>query len=335
MTLRTTKKVLVVRLSSIGDIVLTTPVLRSLKQAQPGWTLHYLTKADFVPLLAHNPYVDRIHTFDGAWQPLLARLRDEHYDHVLDLHHNLRTLCLKLALGVAATSVHKRNLDKYLLVRSKRLVPPIPHIVERYGDTLLGLGLHLDEEGLELYLDAASEAAATAALGDFAVGQAMAVVLGAQYATKRWPAAQVSDWLLRWQRPAVLIGGPDARSDADAIVRALPDGYPLFDAVARHDLLTSAAILRRCRAALSNDTGFMHIAAAFGMQVFSLWGSTVPALGMTPYRTPHHLLEVSGLSCRPCSKIGHARCPRGHFRCMNDLSPETVMQAVKRWEEGQ
>jgi heptosyltransferase-2 len=83
---------------------------------------------------------------------------------------------------------------------------------------------------------------------------------------------------------------------------------------------------------VTHDTGLMHIAAAFGRPIISLWGNTAPAFGMTPYYgdrpVPYGIMETKGLWCRPCSKIGYEKCPMGHFRCMERIDPEQVLRLV-------
>lgn len=322
-------KVLLVRFSSIGDVVLTTPVIRTLKAARPDWEIHYLTKAGYVGLLAHHPDLTRVHVLGEDFGACVAALRAEGFTYLLDLHHNLRSLRLKLALGIPSAALRKYNRQKYWLVRTKRLRQPIPHIVTRYEDTLRFLGITPTGGPLALHLPPGLSDWANKTLLDagFAGGRPpLAVVLGATHRTKRWLPAHFRTLLNRYGRPVLLLGGPDARAEADTLLAGLAP--PAFDAVGHYDLLAAAALMQQAQAVLTHDTGFMHIAAAFGQPVYSLWGSTVPALGMTPWRTPHRLLEHPDLSCRPCSKIGHDRCPRGHFRCMTELSPERVLAAL-------
>jgi len=329
-------KILVIRFSSIGDIVLTTPVIRSLKQAKPACEVHFLTKAGFKDVLAHNPYIDSLHLLekDGLGQ-MMGKLRAEKFDFILDLHHNLRSWRVRLALGVAGRHFDKANLRKYAMTHgrgrgSEGNLRPLAHIVARYGETLRPLGVALDEGGLDFFLPPGMAAPAlphdAPPAADFPLAASLAVVLGATHATKRWIPAHFVETLNSYGKPVVLIGGKDARTEADFLAQHLT--VPCRDAVGKHSLLASAALMRACGAVLTHDTGFMHIAAAFGMTVHSLWGNTVPEFGMTPYKTPHTLLEVAGLSCRPCSKIGYDRCPQGHFRCMNDLAPAQVLAAL-------
>ncbi|MEM6262003.1 MAG: glycosyltransferase family 9 protein [Bacteroidota bacterium] len=324
------KKFLIVRFSSIGDIVLTSPVVRSLYHAFPGCEIHFFTKAAYEPLVTHSPYIHKVHLLGDKLTENLTELRKEQYDHILDLHHNLRSLRVKLALHRPSSSFDKQNLSKYRLTQFKDLPTPISHVVERYGGTLKSLGASLDEEGLELFLPNGIEEAAQVVLSASQITseqQPLAVVLGAKFATKRWPREYFADLLNDLGRPAVLIGGKDAAEEAAFLMRKVKS--PLVNTVGKYPLLTSAAIMKQCNSVLTHDTGFMHIAAAFRMKIFSIWGNTVPELGMTPYKTEHYLIERQGLTCRPCSKIGYAKCPQGHFQCMVDILPEEIRELME------
>lgn len=323
------KKVLIIRFSSIGDIVLTTPVIRSLKAGLPEVEIHYLTKAAYAGLLQPNPHISQLHLLtNDNWKPLLRQLKAERFDHILDLHHNLRSLRIKLSLRRPATSFDKKNLTKFRMVRFKTPKLQVPHIVERYGKTLHALGLTLDEGGLDFFLPPEAESRARVLLSETGwTTTPLAVVLGATYATKRWLPEYFADTLEAYQQPVILIGGPDAREEARIIREQVK--VPLLDAVGNYSLAEAAALMKACHAVLTHDTGFMHIAAAMQLPVYSLWGNTVPEFGMTPYRSPHVILETPDLACRPCSKIGFDQCPKGHFRCMRDLKPEQVLAALK------
>ena len=154
----------------------------------------------------------------------------------------------------------------------------------------------------------------------------VAVAIGAQHATKRLPPEKLLELMQRLApRPVVLLGGPEDEAAGRAVALALhnqPLGPsappPLFNGCGQFSLHQSASLLRQAQFVVSHDTGLMHIASAFQKQVFSVWGNTVPEFGMYPYRTPFEVLEVPGLACRPCSKIGFAQCPQGHFKCMRE-----------------
>ncbi|WNJ18956.1 glycosyltransferase family 9 protein [Pontibacter sp. G13] len=325
------RKILVVRFSSIGDIVLTSPVPRNLKRAFPDCEVHYFTKAAFHSLVAHNPHIDKVHLLEDSLGDQLDRLKAEKFDAIIDLHNNLRTLRIKQSLKIPAYTFNKENLSKFWMVRLKQMDQGIAHIVDRYLQTLEHWQINLDDQGLDFFLTNESIAEADAFLAEDPLNiidqSPMAVVLGANYATKRWLPEYFVDLLNKLGRPVVLIGGPDSVEEAKTISAQLT--VPFLDTVGKTSLLVSAAILEKCTDVLAHDTGFMHIAAAFKKPIYSLWGNTVPEFGMTPYRTPYWILENQDASCRPCSKIGYKKCPRSHFECMRGLTPEMVLQKIQ------
>jgi ADP-heptose:LPS heptosyltransferase len=310
-------KILVLRFSSIGDIVLTTPVLRCVKQQVPGVELHVATRDIFVDLVTHSPHVDKVHALGDDLGDLIRRLKAERFDHIVDLHHNLRTWKVKRALGVASTSFRKLNIEKWLLVNFRMDRMPRVHIVDRYMETVKHLGVVNDMNGLELFIPKDREVDLNT-LPDAHRNGYLALAIGAAHATKRLPAFKLIDLAKRIEGPMVLIGGPDdqavARSIADAV------GGRAFDATGKYDLLGSASLIRQARNVIAHDSGAMHVACAFNRPVVSVWGNTVPLFGMGPYQPQHPeramIAEVPGLDCRPCSKIGHDKCPKGHFNCM-------------------
>lgn len=310
-------KLLVLRFSSIGDIVLTSPVLRCLKQQVKDAEVHVATKRAFVDLVAHSPYVDKVHALDDDIGALARSLKAEGFDHIVDLHHNLRTARIKRVLGVPATSFAKLNIEKWLLVNLRMDRLPRIHIVDRYMVTVKHLGVTNDNKGLELFIPKDREVDLNTLPETHRSGY-VALAIGAAHATKRLPPFKLIELAQRIEGPIVLIGGPDdqevARNIADAV------GARVFDTTGKYDLLGSASLIRQARSVIAHDSGAMHVACAFNRPVVSVWGNTVPAFGMGPYQPQHPeramIAEVPGLDCRPCSKIGHDKCPRGHFNCM-------------------
>ncbi|RZK37597.1 MAG: lipopolysaccharide heptosyltransferase family protein [Hymenobacter sp.] len=320
-------KILVLRFSSIGDIVLTTPVVRQLKTQVPGAQVHFATKPAYRSLLEANPYVDKTHVLSGRLGALVRELRAERFDFIVDLHNNLRTRLIRLQLpGVPGRAFDKLNLQKWLLVNFKvNQLPPV-HIVDRYRAAAAPLGIRDDGGGLDYFIPAGQEVDVAAALpAGFRPGAYVAVAIGAQHATKRLPVEKLIELTTRLApRPVVLLGGPEDESTGHVIELAFQkpghsSTHPLiYNACGQFSLHQSASLVRQAAFVVSHDTGLMHIAAAFGKEIFSVWGNTVPQFGMYPYRTPFQALEVPGLPCRPCSKIGFAQCPQGHFKCMRD-----------------
>ncbi|MFN0203815.1 MAG: glycosyltransferase family 9 protein [Bacteroidia bacterium] len=324
------QKILIIRFSSIGDIVLTTPVIRSIKKALPQCEIHYVTKIAFRDLLVPNPYVSKIHTLEkGDFWQLIKTLRAEKFDYVLDLHHNLRTFWFKTLLQVPSSSYNKKNLEKFAMVFLGQKQQNLGHTVTRYGETLTGLGISLDKEGLDYFLPKglAEEVTLNAEKEGFThLSEAIAVVLGAKFMTKKWLPEYFVSLLNQLQKPVVLIGGKEDISEAQFIANQLT--IPFYNAVGKTNLLASAALIQQANCVIAHDTGFMHISAALQKKIFVIWGSTAPVLGFTPYQTEYYNLEVKDLACRPCTKMGRNACPKGHFNCMKELSPEMAFTVI-------
>jgi ADP-heptose:LPS heptosyltransferase len=324
-------KVLLVRFSSIGDIVLTTPVIRCLKE-QTGVELHVLTFSRFSAVLDHNPYIDQLITVDQHIREVIPTLRKQRYDLIVDLHRNVRTLSLKLQLRRPSVSFRKLNFRKYLLVNLKLNLMPGQHIVDRYMATVRKFGVVNDRQGLDYFLGTGHAAPEQLLPAGFHQGY-IAFVIGGRYLTKIYPAPMVASAADRLPLPVVLMGGPEDNERGELITHAMSSNMVL-NGCGAYSLSDSAAIVAGASLVIANDTGLMHIAAAFKRKILSIWGNTVPALGMGPYLPDHllhysTLLEMDGITCRPCSKLGYAKCPRKHFNCMLMISPENVVNEAR------
>jgi ADP-heptose:LPS heptosyltransferase len=327
-------KVLILRFSSIGDIVLTTPVIRTLKTQLPDAEVHYATKTAYTSILSENPYVDKIHALGDSLNELISRLKKEKYDVVIDLHHNLRTLIIKTRLGVKSHSFDKLNWQKWLLTSFKINRLPNVHIVDRYMQTVAPLGVQGDNLGLDYFIPEKDEMPIDWLPKSHQGGYA-AFVIGAKFGTKQLPVNRMIELADRINKPVVLLGGKEDVHLAEEIERFFHKseaGSPfekgldelgkrtlIFNAVGKCNLNQSASLIRQANWVFTHDTGLMHIASAFKKPIYSIWGNTVPLFGMYPYRTKFTIFENNKLGCRPCSKIGYNQCPKGHFKCMNDL----------------
>lgn len=321
-------KILLLRFSSIGDIVLTTPVARCLKQ-QLGAEVHFLTKRAFEPILLSNPHIARVFSFEKEVTEVLSFLKSENYDFVVDIHHNLRSLRVKLALGRPARSFDKLNLEKWLIVNFKTDWLPDTHIVHRYMATVAHLGVKYDGAGLDYFIPPGEEVQVSQYSNLLSEGNYVAFVLGATHATKRLPAEKAAEICQNLDQPVVLLGGKAEQAAAQAIV-----GSNVVNLCGQLSLHQSASVVRQSAKVLTHDTGLMHIAAAFRKEIVSVWGNTIPKFGMYPFyptgMDKNTSVEVRGLPCRPCSKIGFDRCPKGHFRCMNEIPAKEVADALRR-----
>jgi len=314
-------KILIIRFSSIGDIVLTSPVIRCLKQQVPGVEIHYLTKKSFQTVLKNNPYIDKLHLLEDSLSPLIYQLKAEKFDHIVDLHRNLRTMLLKSRLGIKSSSFDKLNVEKWLLVNFKiNILPPL-HIVDRYLKTVEFLGVKNDDKGLDYFLE--KDYSLTELLPE-SHRNYTGVAIGAQHFTKRLPVYKLIEVCKLLDHPVVLMGGKEDAERADEIAKGA--GEHVFNACGKFTLDESAYLVKMSMQIITHDTGLMHIAAAFNKPIISIWGNTVPGFGMYPYQvTESKIIEVAGLKCRPCSKIGFQKCPLGHFKCMNEQDPAQIV----------
>lgn len=312
-------KILILRFSSIGDIVLTTPVIRCIKQQVPGAEVHYCTKQAFKGILEHNPYVDKVHVLGSSLGELVQQLKTENFDYVVDLHNNLRTRIIKTRLGMPSKSFNKLNYEKWLMVNFKLNRLPNVHIVDRYLAAASVLGVKDDGKGLDYFIPARDEVDVQTLQEPFRQGY-VAFAIGAQHYTKRLPTERIIELCEKLQRPIILLGGKEDAAVGEEIAAYFQQSTTIYNACGRYSLGGSASLVRQAEQVVSHDTGLMHIAAAFQKEIISIWGNTIPEFGMYPFRTRYKVLEVNGLSCRPCSKIGYSKCPKGHFKCMRDIN---------------
>lgn len=316
-------KFLFIRFSSIGDIVLTTPAVRCLKKQLPDAEIHYLVKNTFKIIPESNPYIDKVHVFDNDLSAVIEDLKKEYITYVIDLQKNLRSYRIKQKLPFVAFSFNKLNIEKWLLTNFKINRLPGIHIVDRYLQTLDLFDIWNDGEGLDYFIPKNQEVD-TASLPPAFQQNYIGLVVGAAHATKRLPIEKIKGLVEMIRKPVVLLGGPSDVDLAEEIARINP--LITYNACGKYSLHQSASLVKQAKLIISHDTGLMHIASAFKKDILSVWGNTVPGFGMYPYfpGKSSEIFEVQGLSCRPCSKIGFKKCPKGHFKCMNDISLEAI-----------
>jgi ADP-heptose:LPS heptosyltransferase len=325
------KKFLFIRFSSIGDIVLTTPLLRCLKNQVPDVEIHYLTKKQYVPLLEANTNIDRIFSINHHITEVLGVLKNENYDHIIDLHRNLRSLGVILHLRKPSSSFSKVNFEKWLIVNLKINRLPGVHIVDRYFNGLVKFGVKNDSNGLDYFIPERDEVHLNS-LPDIHRDGYIGWVIGGKHQTKIFPEELITDICLKTDKPFVLLGGPEDAVKGDRIQKLV--GERIFNACGKFNINQSASLVKQAVKIITNDTGLMHIAAAFKKEIISLWGNTIPEFGMNPYmpgeELKSHILEVSGLKCRPCSKLGYNRCPEGHFDCMKKQDFKRLTELIEK-----
>jgi len=324
-------KFLIIRFSSIGDIVLTTPVIRCLKKQVPGIEVHYLTKKSFASVVEANPYLDKVHLLDHSRELMMYELENEEYDYIIDLHHNLRTFRIKKKLGIKSFSFNKLNIQKWIYTNFKWNLLPGVHIVDRYMETVKSFGVKNDGEGLDYFIPEQDRVSQKDIPASHHAGY-IGIAIGAQHNTKKLPADKLKKLCSLIDHPIILLGGKEDAENGKQISSV--DPVKVYNACGKFKLNESADLVQKAKLIISHDTGLMHIAAAFKKPIISIWGNTVPEFGMYPYYGKYQIsnlqFQTKGLRCRPCSKIGYDKCPRGHFKCMNLISEEKIRDAVKQ-----
>jgi ADP-heptose:LPS heptosyltransferase len=315
-------KILIIRFSSIGDIVLTTPVIRNIRKQVPEAEIHYCTKNSFKGILENNPYVSKVHVLKDSFSDLISDLKKENFDFVVDLHNNLRSWRIKMGLGKPSATFNKLNIRKWLYVNLKWNTLPDVHIVERYMEAAMPLGVENDFLGLDYFIPSTDEISLETLPETHQQGY-IAFAIGGQYFTKRLPEEKIIEFCEKINSPIVLLGGKED-VEAGKKIEAHFSGKGnnmIYNGCGLYTLNQSASLVKKSKMVFTHDTGLMHIAAAFKKEIYIIWGNTTPSLGMYPYLTKYHNIENNDLSCRPCSKIGYTDCPKGHFKCMVDLQP--------------
>jgi len=316
-------KFLVVRFSSIGDIVLTTPVVRCLKTQVEDAVVHYLVKEQYKSIIKDNPYIDKIYSLDSSFNKLVKRLRKEHYHYIIDLHKNLRTLELKTQLRILTFTFNKLNFKKWLLVNFKINRLPDIHIVDRYFKSVEAFDVRNDGKGLDYFISKSDVIDINKSGAEMDDGY-IAFAIGSRHFTKQLPIDKIISLCNKINYPVVLLGGKEDFEKAETIKNSASN--KVINYCGKLSINQSASIVKEAKLVISHDTGLMHIAAAFKKKIISIWGNTVPEFGMYPYLPDREsrIIEVHGLSCRPCSKLGYKKCPKKHFKCMIDINENEI-----------
>lgn len=313
-------RILIIRLSSLGDILLTTPLIRAIKRENPAIQIDFLLRIEYRDLLIKNPNINELLLFsrnDFENLNLVKSLRNKNYELIIDLQNNLRSRGITSKLSGKKLRFDKKSFQKILLVKSKvNLLKNSPSIPVRYANVIDGL--ELDDQGLDLFTD--NEPSSEIKKLENVIG----LCPGARHFTKRWPIEyfiQLSRFLIQNNFNVALFGGKIDKEFCKQIKGVVPEVINLQN---DDNILQTAADMKLCKAIVCNDSGLMHAASAIGTKVLTIFGSSVKEFGFTPYNCKSLILENNSLSCRPCSHIGRESCPEEHFSCMKEIKPDFV-----------
>ena len=317
-------KILVIRFSSMGDVIYTTPVVRCLKKQVPNAEVHFLTKPAFQYIYNNNPYLDKLLLLKPTLAETIADIKQEKYDCIIDLHNNLRTAIIKLRTGIKSSAYKKYTIRKWLSLKLNLKLVPQTHLVDRYLKTVEFLGVTNDGKPIDYYV---GQYQLDKLLPSSHQNGFVAFIIGATHFTKRLPNYKIINICKDLELPVVLLGGKDVKANADEIIAAL--GEKVYNACGITSLDESVFLVSKAQSVIGFDTGLTHIAEAFSRPIVSVWGGTVPdLLGVQPYMVKDVLVAGIDLGCRPCSKFGLEKCPLGHFKCMNDMPEAPITSFV-------
>jgi ADP-heptose:LPS heptosyltransferase len=322
-------KFLIIRFSSIGDIVLTSTVLRIIKTQIENSEVHFVTKKKYAAIVSSNPFIDKVFYLEHSLSDLIYLLQKENYDYIIDLHQNIRSNRIKSKIKTTTFSFNKLNFQKLLLVKLGINKLPEKHIVERNLETLTAFHVQNDFEGLDYFIPENEEFNFSDLPEPFQKGY-VAFVIAGTYFTKKLPSEKIIEICKSISFPVLLLGGKTESAEGDKIIAGTNGNVLNF--AGKIKLNQSASLLKNARVVLTNDTGLMHIAAAYKKKILSFWGNTIPGFGMYPY-LPHEnskILEIKNLKCRPCSKLGKHKCPKKHFNCMNLIQAEDAVNWIQK-----
>ncbi len=319
-------KILVIRFSSMGDIIYTTPVVRCLKKQLLGVEVHFLTKPAFKYIYDNNPYVDKLLLLKQTLGETIKEIKAENYDYIIDLHNNLRTALIKLSVRAKSSTYKKQRIRKWLSLKfNLKLVPPV-HLVERYMQAVTFLGVKNDGQPIDYYIK--TEHQLSKLLPPSHQTNYIVFIIGATHFTKRMPNQKIIAVCKGLNLPLVLLGGNDVKANGDEIASKASNVY---NACGITSLDESVFLVSKARSVIGFDTGLTHIAEAFNKPIASIWGGTVPELlGVQPYKVKEVLVAGIELPCRPCSKFGLEKCPLGHFKCMNDMPVAPIIDFANK-----
>ncbi|MEJ5245540.1 MAG: glycosyltransferase family 9 protein [Bacteroidota bacterium] len=325
--------ILIARFSSIGDVVLTTPLLRAIKEQVPDSKITYIATKPMACLLEGNPFIDKLFLFDKSdsnrqiqilKRDILRANNSQKYNIAVDLQNNLRSKIMLSGLYENKISYNKYRLYKLSLVHLKWLIRKPKHVVDRYFETIALLNVLNKNYKTEIFVhnkEASKQKNEKLIFG---------IAHGAQHFTKQWLPEYFAELMKlissQYQAQFYLFGNKNEIENSNIITNLFNVNVENF--TGKLSLSDTINKISECDYFISNDTGLMHIASALQKPIVAIFGSTVPELGFTPYGVKNIISQVS-LNCRPCSHIGRSNCPKKHFNCMKKITPHQVFSDLQ------
>ena len=338
------KKILIIRMSSLGDVLIASPLIRALRRHFLEAQIDFVVRKEYAEVIRYNPHLTNVIEFDistglvGLWK-LRKKIWQTKYDIILDIHRNFRSRLICWSFKnlfnrkTIIRTVRKNYFLRFLLVYFKLNLYKKFHgcvikVWQKYLQVAQPLGIKPDNLGIELFLNDEAESVVQILFTEIKSRKWKIVIApGAKHFTKRWPAEYFADlirkFFTKYKSQIILVGGPEDREVTAQVTSTIPD-IPVLSMVGNYTILQTAAIIKHANLFIGNDSGLTHVAAAFKIPTVAIFGSTVEEFGFFPENPNAIVVENNRLNCRPCSHIGRAKCPKKHFKCMREITPENV-----------
>lgn len=324
-------KVLILQLSTASDVVLTTPLVRLIK-IQLDAEVHILVNQENQGLLSNNPYIDEVYTHK-SWSNSFRILKGQKFNSTIDLNRSSGTLLISFFISGKVYSLKQQRIKHWLLSTFKLNLLSTSHLVDRQIKLVSSLGINMDNLGVDYFIPEKDIVENSWLPESHQAGYA-ALIIHSDFATKKLPVKRLIELCDRINKPVVLIGKEEDRevsrqvedffrpgtAEEEKEIESLNKKTAIFNACGKFNVNQMASLIEKANWVFSYDSEFMHIAAAFKKSIFSIWGNTLPEYGKYPFRTQFTIFENKKINCRPCSRKGHTKCPKRHFKCMNDLT---------------
>lgn len=309
------KKILVIRLSSFGDIILSFPLLKKLREKFPETELHFLTKENYKEVIDLNPEVDKILTLKDPMSDFRNEIKEEKYDLILDIHKNFRSIFLSAFNGKKVKRYSKDNLKKFLLVKFK--IDLLKNEVPVYKKYLNTISEYISNDEYNFSISELTFEKEKIIKGEYIV-----IAPSSRHFTKTYPKDKFVNFVNEFHKSNkiqfVLVGD---NSDRDKSICSYIAGKSenVTDLCGKISIDQLAGVLYNADKIITNDSAILHFSEALGKNVSAIFGSTVKQFGFFPQLNGSKVYEINGLKCRPCTHIGRDKCPEGHFRCMEEI----------------
>ncbi|MEO8513778.1 MAG: glycosyltransferase family 9 protein [Ignavibacteria bacterium] len=337
------RRILIIRLSSLGDIILTTPLINLIQVTFPLARIDFCTKEQYAFIVRSNPAIHKVIKAKNelnyeALKDLRQLIKMSNYNLIIDAQNNIKSFYLRMIQDAKILVFKKYSIKKFLLVNFKiDLMKDLPPISERYIEMVTEFASPEDLKKKilpEVFTDAVSERSIDKMLESLGLNKGNKLVCipaVSKHFTKTYPAEFYAEIINKFpgESAAFFLTGTGTDSININIIKSLTKNRKVYDLCNNLDISDLISLLKRCSLVICGDTGPMHLAEALNIPLIMLAGSSVKEFGFYPQNGDAIILENNGLKCRPCSHIGRKKCPKGHFKCMKEITPEMVLGKVQ------